>query len=1650
VVNVNPLYTARELDHQLRDSQAKAMIVFVGVAPTFASIADRLDLDHVLLIGPQDLFLPAAARPDTPEGLDGAIWFHQAVQDDSGGPPPAAMPQADDLAFLQYTSGSTATPKGVAVSHGSLLHNQEMIRRAFGHSERSSVVGWLPLFHDMGLIGNVLQPLYAGIPCVLMPPMAFLQRPIRWLRAISHYRATSSGGPNFAYEHCLRKLTPESLEGLDLSCWEAAFNGAEPVRAQTLERFAEALRPHGFRRQAFFPCYGLAEATLLVTGGGRDRLPVLARVRSSSLEARQVEEEAGGLELVSSGPAWGDQEVAIVDPDTRLPCPPDRVGEIWVKGPSVALGYWNQPERTRQTFGARLADSGDGPFLRTGDLGFLRAGELFVTGRIKDLIILRGRNLYPQDIELAAQRSHEALRPGCGAAFSVEGSSGEQLVVVHEIDHRACSQTEVIAQAIRLAVAESFDVEVQAVVLLGAGRLPKTTSGKIQRSLCRKLFLADELEEAGRSVLATSSEEEAPTDLDEASLGALEPAARRAALESALGTWAANALRRPAAEVSLDLPLAALGLDSLGIAELQTRIQDHLGLDLSLGELFEAASLSALAGALLERREAPAPPGRQEPIPGSSSDRRSLSHGQRALWFLHRLSPESPAYNISFAARILSGIPASRLRLLLQRLADRHPALCATFPERKGEPEQRPLEAGEIRFRVVDAAGWTPEELGRRVSEAPHLPFSLEEGPIFRAILFARSPLSDAPSREEDLNARGSVLLVSGHHIVLDLWSMVVMVEELRQGDALPAPAASYGDYVAWQRALLAGTEGERLRRYWHRRLSGELPLLELPLDRPRSLVQSFRGGEVRESLGARASERLESYAKGAETTLFTVLLAALQVTLQRYSGQADVLVGSPATGRTRPEWHRVVGYFANMLVLRGDLSGDPSFESLLSQLRGVVLEALDHQDFPFSLLVEELQPARDSSLSPFFQVAFVLEKPHREPEISDFVLGHGDASLQLGELELQPFDFERRATPFDITLSAVRLADGLQLSFSYNADLFDATTLSRMAGAFRGLLETVVETPAARLSELPLLAASERHQLLVEWNDTASDFPRESIAELFVRVARDRPDAVALVSGDQRISYRELDRRSNRLARFLRRHGVDPAGHGARPVALCLERSPEMVVALLAILKAGGAYVPIDPDYPAERCAFLVEDVGADTLVTDSELQAVVPGFPGRTILLDRDADDIAAEPDTPLEPSTGPRDLAYVLFTSGSTGRPKGVAVEHRSVVRLVRESRFARLGPEEVLLLLAPVSFDASTLELWGSLLNGGSLVVFPAGKPSLEELGETLRRHGVSTLWLTAGLFHLMVDQRLEDLASLRQLLAGGDVLSPGHLRRLLAAHPHCLAINGYGPTENTTFTTTHAMGRPEEVADSVSIGRPIASTRVYVLDPGLRPVPIGVAGQLWAAGEGLARGYFRRPALTAAAFVPDPFAAEPGARLYRTGDRVRLLADGRLEFLGRIDGQVKIRGFRVEPGEIETVLATHPAVREVVVVPKEDPSGGRRLVAYWVAEAEAEAPEGSLKTWLRERLPEHLVPSVLVRLEALPLTANGKVDRRALPDPEGDRSGVAATYTAPRTPVEELLAAIWSELLGVERVGLDDDFFELGGHSLLATQVVSRV
>ncbi|WAK02503.1 amino acid adenylation domain-containing protein [Methylobacter sp. YRD-M1] len=1248
-------------------------------------------------------------------------------------------------------------------------------------------------------------------------------------------------------------------------------------------------------------------------------------------------------------------------------------------------------------------------------------GDLLVSGRLKDLVIVRGRNYYPQDIECAAELAADCLTPGCSAAFDVEGDDGEKLVLLAELKRSHLGQPDYKAAfaAIRRCLADECGIQADTIMLLKPGTILRTASGKTRRAACREAFVnqwldaaaVDELNQTAPSADPVAGKEKNPSLPEQVFL-------RRALLlasqDDAVQLLAQYLIARVAvlsgrvpdqtAIPGTETSILSLGIDSLQATELKYFIDEFLGIDLPVVSLLEDRPISAIAEQALSLAKWQHSPRAEPSDPQAAA--MPLSLGQRAIWTDCRTEPDSAVYNIPIALRIRSAIDSVALDSALRDLIERHGQLHAGF--RLGDammPVQMRVQLPEsLLERVVCRTG---QEREQRISAAVWRPFDLERGPLLRAMLLSTA-------------GDDHVLLFCAHHIAADFRSMTILLDELKQLYAarsaglradLPFPAADYSAYVDWQKAYLHSEQAGQDLDYWRRQLGGEMPKPALSADRPRRSETACRGGAETLTIDPQTAQQLKQLAGRQGVTLYMLLLALFKVLLYRYSGQPDIIVGSSTLGRPKREFAGLAGCFANPVALRSQPAGDKTFTGYLTEVRRMVLDALAHQGYPFPLLVEHMQPERRTGLSPFYRAWFVLQG-------GPAALGLNGTELEWPGLAVQTQALTEQIALFDLTLMMAETGEGMSASFQYNLALFEPATIRRMADHFQCLLYGILADPAMRLAELPLLTPVERSRQLVDWNETRAEYPRRAcIHELFEAQVKKTPQATAAVFQGQSLSYEMLNAEANRLAHYLRSRGIGPEMR----VGICLEESPELLIGLLAVLKAGAAYVPIDPGYPKERQLYLLKDADIGFLLTRSGLADVIAYGDTEIICLDRrDSYYHNYKVQNPV-PAAVAANTAYVIYTSGSTGKPKGVMVSHRNVVH----STWARLRyyeePVGCYLLLSSFAFDSAVAGIFWTLSQGGCLCL-PDDSQSKDplSLGELVERHQVKHLLALPSLYAAMLAHiPAVRLASLKTVIVAGEACPDKVVRRHAASLPEVLLFNEYGPTEATVWSSVYAIWGQES---DVAIGKPIDNVRIYILDRHLQPVPVGVIGELYIGGEGIAPGYLKQPGLTAEKFIPDPF-GEPGGRLYKTGDLGRYRPDGHIQFCGRIDHQAKLRGYRIELGEIETRLLQHPGIREAVVMIREDQPGNQRLVAYMAAGQDEQSDPAAVKWWLRESLPEYMVPSAFVCLDALPLNANGKLDRNALP--------------APRDDVEEAAACIWREVVGVERTGYSRRFFQAG-------------
>ncbi|ERX21394.1 non-ribosomal peptide synthase/polyketide synthase [Pseudomonas aeruginosa] len=1291
------------------------------------------------------------------------------------------------------------------------------------------------------------------------------------------------------------------------------------------------------------------------------------------------------------------------------PCPPGVAGELLIGGDGLARGYHRRPGLTAERF---LPDpfAADGSRLyRTGDLARYRAdGIIEYLGRIDHQVKIRGFRIELGEIETRLLEQDSVREAVVVAQPGVAGPTLVAYLVPTEaalVGAESARQQELRSALKNSLLAVLPDYMVPAHMLL-LENLPLTPNGKINR---KALPLPD--------ASAVRDAHVAP----------------EGELERAMAAIWSEVLKL--GHIGRDDNFFELGGHSLLVTQVVSRVRRRLDLQVPLRTLFEHSTLRAYAQAVAQL--APAAQGGIVRCARDASPQ--LSFAQERQWFIWRLDPHSAAYNIPVALRLKGPLRRDALQGALDLLVQRHETLRTTFVEHDGAPRQviHPTLPIAIEERRPPVAG---EDLKGLVETEAHRPFDLQRGPLLRVLLL---PLATDEC----------VLVLTLHHIIADGWSMQVLVDELirvyaalrhDQPPALAELPIQYADFAAWQRQWMDGGERERQLGYWVSRLGGEQPLLELPSDRPRPQQQSHRGRRIGIPLPAELAEALRRLAQAEQGTLFMLLLASFQALLHRYSGQNDIRVGVPIANRNREETEGLIGFFVNTQVLRAELDGQLPFRELLRQVRRAVVEAQGHQDLPFEQLVDALQPERSLSHAPLFQVMYNHQRDdHR-----------GSRFATLGELEVEDLAWDVQTAQFDLTLDTYESSNGLLAELTYATDLFDASSAERIAGHWLNLLQSIVARPEARIAELKLLDEAEARADLLQWNPGPQDFtPASCLHRLIERQAAERPRATAVVYGERALDYGELNLRANRLAHRLIELGVGPDVL----VGLAAERSLEMIVGLLAILKAGGAYVPLDPRYPSDRLGYMIEDSGIRLLLTQRAARERLPLGEGLPCLLLDAEHEWAGYPESDPQSAVGVDNLAYVIYTSGSTGKPKGTLLPHGNVLRLFDATRhWFGFSADDAWSLFHSYAFDFSVWEIFGALLHGGRLVIVPhETSRSPEDFLRLLCRERVTVLNQTPSAFKQLMQvacagQEVPPLA-LRHVVFGGEALEVQALRpwfeRFGDRAPRL--VNMYGITE----TTVHVTYRPLSLADldggaASPIGEPIPDLSWYLLDAGLNPVPRGCIGELYVGGAGLARGYLNRPELSCTRFVADPFSTT-GGRLYRTGDLARYRCDGVVEYVGRIDHQVKIRGFRIELGEIEARLLAQPGVAEAVVLPHEGP-GATQLVGYVVTQAAPSDPAAlrdTLRQALKASLPEHMVPAHLLFLERLPLTANGKLDRRALPAPDASR--LQQDYAAPRSELEQRLAAIWADVLKLGRVGLDDNFFELGGDSIISIQVVSR-
>ncbi|MEO7362444.1 MAG: amino acid adenylation domain-containing protein [Gemmatimonadaceae bacterium] len=1496
-----------------------------------------------------------------------------------------------NLAYAMYTSGSTGTPRAVLLEHRGVVNHNLAMRSYFELQAGDRVAQCTSLAFDIS-VEEIFPTLISGATLVLHPGgvVGAGRDFCAWLRSgdisvVDLPTAFWHEWVSYLAHH--RDELPEALR--------LVIVGGQKASAQVLATWTRETQGR----------------IRWVNGYGPTEITVASIFYSPDDEGEPALDANADIPI---GRPIHRTDAHILDLQGE-PCAVGETGELCISGAGVARGYLGQPELTAQKFVVNpFSDIPGERLYRTGDVALLNAAGLIeFVGRIDDQVKVRGFRVELGEVENAL-RLHADIHDV--AVIAREDSRLEKRLAAYVVLRPGTGTTVADIICFLKTKLPAYMVPSDTLVL---DALPLTPTGKTDKQNLPVI-------RSTRSSIA--SDYVAPASGREIELAKI--------WSEVLGVD----------EIGLHDNFFDLGGHSLRAAQVASRIRNVFGLEIPLAAIFAQTTIADLAGVVDEYLAKPGVTIAHQRIPVSDRHRPiPLSFSQERVWFLQQLDPTSLAYNFQTLLQFSGALNIRALHDALSALVQRHEILRTSFTSQNGVATQRVHEVLEVELPLIDFTHLPPgqreaamqERIGLETARA----FDMAQLPLIRWTLFRR-------------DANAYALLHIEHHLIHDGWSFNVFRRELldlylANCAGAPSPLAplpiQFADFALWQREWLSGPELDAQLSYWKRKLANA-PVLELPTDRARPLAQSFKGAVHEITLSGDLYESLRAIGDKAGATLFNTLQATFMVLLHRYSGQDDISIGTGIANRRWSETESMLGMLVNNVVLRSVLPDNPSFLSYLSDVRNTALEAFAHQDAPFDHIVRAVGPATDASRNPLFQVMFSF---HDSP-LDDPIL----PGIEFSCVEL----VSNRSAKFDLNIVAVPHAEqrarrnrdggqkGITLLWEYNTALFDAQSVEQLAAHYEALLQAVAMDPGTAVLDLPILNPAERQQLLVEWNDTAAEFPMHSaVHELFEQQAVAQPDAIALVFGDRTVSYHELNVRANQLGRELQREGVT---RGAM-VGVYLERGVELMIGVLAILKCGAAYVPLDPGYPDERLAFVVQDTRVCVVLTDTSTHAKAARWnctrkqlSSTGPLSDADATNLAL--------TVGAEDCAYVIHTSGSTGRPKGVAVPHRGIVRLLFGNTWSSPGVMQRVLQLASLSFDSSTYEIWGPLVHGGTCVLHQGILPTAKQLGDVLRTQNISALWLTSPMFNSVVDEAPQSFLGLKELLVGGEALSVSHVRHAQALLPDTILTNGYGPTESTTFACCYRMLQPlDAAARSVPIGRPIANTRVYILDSRMNPVPIGVAGELYIAGDGLALGYLGHEELTAERFVADPFGAA-GSRLYRTGDFARYRRDALIEFVGRADDQVKIRGYRIELGEIENVLREQPGIRDAAAMIHDVPVSGKTLVGYVVLDDGAQLNADAVRDGLARLLPPHMIPTSFVVLDLLPLSPTGKLSRKELHAPQALAAESRKPFVAPITDIESAIAKMWCDVLQLDRVSINDNFFDLGGHSLLATRIIAQI
>jgi polyketide synthase PksJ len=1542
-----------------------------------------------------------------------AFYFDDINQTDGFGEVYDSKP--DDIAFIQFSSGSTGDPKGVIITHSNVIINLSSVIKWDNINTSDVGLNWMPLTHDMGLIGTHIKGLIANISQFNMQTQLFIRHPSLWIQKASQHKVTILYSPNFGYKHFLKFYNEENRKEWDLSNIRLIYNGAEPISIDICNEFLDKMAEYGLKRSAMHPVYGLAEGTIAVTfpKPSEEFLYYILDRNHFNIGDTVVEtykEDKNSVSFLDVGYPIYNCQVHICD-DCNKDLGEDKIGYVRIRGGNVTYGYYNNKAATEKSI------SSDG-WLNTGDLGFLRGGRLVITGRAKDVIFAGGQNYYSHDIERVAEDA-EGIELGKVAATGVfnEKLKCDELIMFVLFKPKVENFIST-AVALKKVINERIGIEVSEVIPIKS--IPKTTSGKVQRYKLRESYINGEFQSILQKLHTLMSDE----------FGKREIALPQSSNEKKLAEIWSEILSIE--RLGINDNFFELGGDSLKVTQLLSRIRSTIGIEMEYSDIFEYPTIKKLAMNIESAKNKNCKSDKIEVI-FDENKKMPLSFAQKRIWFLDCLNGKSQQYNLHTALSFKGELNIEAMENSFRSIIGRHRILQASFVEENGQPLQVIHTNQEFNLDFIDLSGFNENERKNMAmelaSEEAGQCFNLQNPPLLRGKLVK-------------INSDEHMLILVAHHIVFDGWSFEILLRELSKyyeaflnnvEKNLPELDIQYMDFANWQKEKVQKGILQNQLNYWKKKLGGKLTALDLPTDKQRPAVQTYNGKRFISWIPGDLVRELKNHARKENATLFMVLLAAFKVLLYKYTGQTDILVGSPIANRNIKDIEKLIGFFTNNIVLRTSFEEGVSFSELLREVKKTTIEGYSNQDVPFEKIVEELHVERDMSRNPLFQILFGLQNTPL-------------AEVEFSQLNVSTIDIDAGYSRFDLAVDLREEAGGLKADFEFNTDIFSSETIARMAGHFKQLLTNIVKNPQDTLENLEMLTIEEKNTLLREWNDTCEDFSGiKNWTELFEGQVKKTPDAIAVVCGTKSLTYKELNEKADQLAQYLNYCGAGPE----RILGIYLDRSIEMLIGLLGVHKSGAAYLPMDPIFPMERLEYMMEDAQAMIVLTEKKLIDTLPSNNARTICLDTDWDKISSfEPEKPFV-SIDEHNLAYLIYTSGSTGKPKGVQLEQKSLINfLLSMKNKTGLSEQDSLLAVTTLSFDIAGLELYMPLISGARLVI--AQRDDVvdgKRLIQLLDQQNISIVQATPATWRMLIESGWEGNKNLK-VLCGGEAL-PKELAGQLLERCSVL-LNVYGPTETTIWST---LSRIESKDDDVFIGKPIANTQVYIVDKWMNPVPVGIPGELLIGGDGLARGYLNLSELTREKFIPDTLGSKQGARLYKTGDLVKYTNDGNIEFVGRIDNQVKIRGFRIELGEIESLLNQIPEIKECIITAKEIIAGEISLVAYIVSDEDKDSnaiKTEQLRKLLKDKLPDYMIPSVFILMDSFPMTPNGKVDRKALPLPESLRPQMATNYIPPSNSTEKRITMIWQEVLKLERIGMNDNFFDLGGHSLLLSQVRSKI